>query len=440
MVKAETIRAATALLDAPLTEVSDLSDTGLVALQAALGSLTRVVQRHTAAAAGEVARRSSHQLGYAGLAQASGHRTAQDFIQAVSGMSAPEASRLVAVGSLPADSPLGAGVTSGLLSVDAADAIRRGLGTPDTGTSRESLDSVAAHILAESAGRTPEALYRAARAARDDLDVAGIAARERSRRDGRYLRIRQREDGMVTGSFALDQEEGHLLVSAMHTILAPRRGGPRFVSESERTRADAIIADPRSNDQLAADTFADLIRLAVDADPGHLFGSHRPGVQVVVTAADLATGIGSGRIDGTPEAIPIDTVRRHACANGLIGILFSPDGQPLDVGRTQRLFTSRQRLALSARDGGCRFPDCARPPSYCEAHHIDHWHRDSGATDVQDGVLLCRHHHMLIHNNGWSIRRTGGDYVLVPPETLDPARTPIPMPAKRVLGRPLVSA
>ncbi|MFZ2963321.1 MAG: DUF222 domain-containing protein [Rhodoglobus sp.] len=438
MVTADTISAATALLDGPLVEVSGLDDAALVALQSTLGALTRAAARHAAAAAGELTRRSSREFGHAGLAQASGHRTPEAFIQAVTGVTAPEAARLVRVGSLPATSPLAAAVAAGGASVDAADAIRRGLGAADHRTSSETLDAAALDLLTAADLATPEQLYRAAADARNRIDLEGIAERERERRDLRYARVRQREDGMVSGSFLLDQEDGQLLISAIDTVLSPRRGGPRFVSEVDRAAADALVADPRTNDQLAADALVDIIRLAVDADPGTLFGGRRPAVQVIVTASELASGFGSGSIEGAPEAISIDTVRRHACTAGLVGILFSAEGQPLDVGRAQRHYTERQRLALAARDGGCRFPECSRPPSHCEAHHIRHWHRDRGPTDVSDGLLLCRHHHLLVHNNGWQITRDGSQYGLIPPRTVDPSQTPIELRSKSRLMRELV--
>ena len=136
------------------------------------------------------------------------------------------------------------------------------------------------------------------------------------------------------------------------------------------------------------------------------------------------------------DVVPVDavaTVERLACATGLVPIRFDDDGQPLDVGRDQRLFTVRQRIALAARDGGCRFPGCERPPSWCEAHHIEHWYRDGGRTNVADGVLLCRHHHLLVHDNGWRIVRDGARYDVVPPRTVDPAQRPIPAPPKGAL-------
>jgi len=145
---------------------------------------------------------------------------------------------------------------------------------------------------------------------------------------------------------------------------------------------------------------------------------------------------GHGRIEGLDIPVSIATIERNTCDVGTVTIDFFT-GQPLDVGREQRLFTARQRIALAARDGGCRWPGCDRPPSWCEAHHIRHWKRDHGPTDVANGILLCRHHHLLLHDNNWEIVRRGADYWLVPPAVIDPRRTPLPMPSKSAALRDL---
>ena len=69
-------------------------------------------------------------------------------------------------------------------------------------------------------------------------------------------------------------------------------------------------------------------------------------------------------------------------------------------------------------------PDCTRPPSWTEAHHIDHWERDEGRTDIADGILLCRRDHLRYHHQGWEVRRDGSTYWLIPPPTVDPRQTP----------------
>jgi hypothetical protein len=114
----------------------------------------------------------------------------------------------------------------------------------------------------------------------------------------------------------------------------------------------------------------------------------------------------------------------------MVPVTFDRDGQCIDLGREQRLYSALQRIGLAARDGGCRWPGCTSPASWTEAHHINQWARDHGKTDLADGILLCRHHHMLLHNNHWNITRTGGTYWLHPPTSVDPTRTPRLMPHK----------
>jgi hypothetical protein len=151
----------------------------------------------------------------------------------------------------------------------------------------------------------------------------------------------------------------------------------------------------------------------------------------------LAQRTGHGRIEGCNTPVSIETVERIACTTGTITITFDETGQPINLGREQRLYTHHQRIALAARDGGCRWPNCDRPPGGSEAHHIRHWKRDHGETNLPDGLLLCRHHHLLLHNNHWEIRRENSDYWLIPPPDIDPAQVPRLMPSKSAALRDL---
>jgi HNH endonuclease len=40
-----------------------------------------------------------------------------------------------------------------------------------------------------------------------------------------------------------------------------------------------------------------------------------------------------------------------------------------------------------------------------DAHHIHHW-AGGGETSLDNLVVLCRHHHRLVHEGGFSVRRT----------------------------------
>ena len=84
-------------------------------------------------------------------------------------------------------------------------------------------------------------------------------------------------------------------------------------------------------------------------------------------------------------------------------------------------------------------PGCDRPPSWTEAHHIEQW-AHGGKTDIADGILLCRHHHLLFHNNGWRVIHDADYYSAVPPASIDPARAPVALRSQSAALRRLLRA
>jgi hypothetical protein len=389
-------------------DVASLSDDDLLAEQSQIGARRRELDIYAALIAGEIHRRSAREFGYDGLAQRKGFLSPTALIQSVGGGTRADAAKYVAVGS-SLDSLVGSAVLDGSVSVDSAHAISRGLG---------STGDEAVPLLLDASSVTADELYRRARDLRAELDAESVARREKEQRDLRFLRYSTREDGMLRGAFLFDPVDGALVTAVLDAVLSPRRGGPRFVDPAQQSRDAALLDDPRSTEQVAADALVDMVRLAVDADPGTLFGSRRPAVRLVVTSRYAS-------LEDSGLPVSMATAERFICDAGVIPIKFDNDGQVVNVGRAQRLFTERQRIGLAVRDGGCRFPGCDRPPSWCEAHHINQWARDRGSTDIADGVLLCRRHHLLVHNNHWQISRRGAVYSIAPP-----GGVPQPMPAK----------
>ena len=102
-----------------------------------------------------------------------------------------------------------------------------------------------------------------------------------------------------------------------------------------------------------------------------------------------------------------DLLAEEACDATFYRIVFGADGEPLDVGRDTRRWPNGIRRAITARDGGCVFPGCDRPPSWCDVHHCQHW-EDGGETNVDNGALLCRRHHTFIHKMKWKVRVENG--------------------------------
>ena len=417
-----------------------LTDDQVIEEQRLLAQMRQLTDARSARVAAIIAHRSRPQLGHDGLAQRTGARTPQNLVQQITGMSRKQASTLVRVGGLmdvvpaapdaPAPAPwlglIGDAVSSGQLGTDKAEAIRGAL--DGIAVADALLLPATTELIALGHSVDVDRLAVVARRVRDDLDAEGVAAREQELRDRRWVRLFLQPNGMTRISGELDPESAAQVVAVVDAATSPRRGGPRFVDPAGKARQKRILDDPRTTEQLTVDTLIDVLKVGLSRDVKNIFGSVPPEVRIHVTAADLNRGVGPAHIEGQTAAVSVQTAIRHACTAGTIPILFDDNGQVLNLGRTQRLFTRRQRIALAARDGGCRYPGCDRPPGWCEAHHINEWDRDRGRTDIADGILLCRHHHLLIHNNGWRVTRAKAEYFLVPPPSHDPEQTPIAAP------------
>ncbi len=128
--------------------------------------------------------------------------------------------------------------------------------------------------------------------------------------------------------------------------------------------------------------------------------------------ADLS-GLGETE---TGEALSASAIRRLCCDAEVIPAVLGAESHVLDVGRQQRLATAAIWRALVARDRHCRFPHCTRPPMMCHAHHIRHW-IDGGPTSLANMILLCGHHHRLIHAGPWQIHVTApGVFEFIAPD------------------------
>jgi hypothetical protein len=103
--------------------------------------------------------------------------------------------------------------------------------------------------------------------------------------------------------------------------------------------------------------------------------------------------------DGTP--VSGETSRRFTCDASVVPVTRGRDGSVLDVGRRTRTIPPALRRALEVRDGGCRFPGCGL--RFTEGHHIVHW-KNGGETKLSNLVLLCRHHHRAVHEEGFRVR------------------------------------
>jgi Domain of unknown function (DUF222)/HNH endonuclease len=230
------------------------------------------------------------------------------------------------------------------------------------------------------------------------------------------------EDGALLLRARLPAEEGALVVAALdaarHSLHA-RVGDAETESDSGAPGEDAdrdAGHEPSSDDRgVSAET-----RTASNADALVLMAetllasgpAERPGAdnyQVVVhvdvdtLASDEPDDDAASQFDDGQWFHP-ETARRLACDASVIRIL-ERDGRPLSVGRRTRSVPPALRRALQSRDRCCRFPGCTQR-RFLHAHHIEHW-AQGGRTDLSNLVHLCRFHHRLVHEGGYTLERTG---------------------------------
>jgi hypothetical protein len=515
-----------------------LTDAELLAGQRSLARLAGLVEARQVWLAKAVTHRSRRELGSDGLAARQGFLSPDELLQNLTGSTRKDARKLVEVGRMLADTeaaaaeatgagaaeaeadrgegaddgpcappdlfdesavaalqagPAGlpwyaaisAAVLNGTLSVTAAHAIRTGLGTVDTVVTAQKLSAAVRSLLEDAKTMNVDRLLKRARQMRDALDGAGVAVREQKAWDDRYLRIWRIDSGQVHIHGLFPPEQGEYIMSVYDSLTGPRRGGVRFVDPDRAAWAKAVQDDPRSTEQIAADTFLELLKAGSTVNPNRMLGGRTPAVRVLITAPPTApaqaqepaapapapaepsppqplaqpspapapappahaspppavgpaahapppllSGLGHGYLEGSTAAVSTETIDRLICDSGTVEVTFGQDGQPLNLGREERLLNPSQRAALAARDGGCRWGDCDRPPSATEAHHLEEWVRDRGTTDIRLGILLCNPHHRMLHNQGWQIFENQGRYWLKPPATVDPGRAPIELRSK----------
>ncbi|MDQ7811014.1 DUF222 domain-containing protein [Amycolatopsis sp. A133] len=225
----------------------------------------------------------------------------------------------------------------------------------------------------------------------------------------RELFLRRKRTGMWELNGTFDDETG-TRASALLDALAERRTtdeGPDF----------------RTLPQRYGDAFSDALDLALNSPDLPMQAGERAHVMVAVSLEDLKSGVGRATLGDTGEMTAAEA-RVHACDSMIIPAVLGEKSEPLNLGRLRRLISAGLRRALFLRDRGCAFPGCHRPPRHCQGHHIRHW-ADGGPTDLNNLVLLCAHHHRLMHRSGWEVRiAPDGLPEFLPPTFIDKRRKP----------------
>ncbi|RAW17836.1 HNH endonuclease [Phytoactinopolyspora halophila] len=346
--------------------------------------------------------------------------------------------RGTSTGSMPATQ---GALAAGQVSADHALVIAKTMAQLPTDISPEDAARAEEDLAGFARQHDPATLQRLATHLLHVLSSESLEDREERAHRKRRLRIIDQGDGTARITGLLSNEDAATVRTALDPLAAPQPSddGERDARSPEQRSADALVELCRrnlANGSLPTNhghpaqlhLLAELATLAPEGTPGSHARNHDPATpsphprwlqdtwarRFGVAPAELAWG----------GPISTEALRRISCDADVTHVLVDSHGVPLRVGRTERTVTPGIWTALIARDRGCAFPGCTRPPAWCHAHHIHHW-ADGGATDLENLVLLCGHHHRSIHHGGWNVRLGhDGHPEFLPPRWFDPDRGP----------------
>ena len=399
-------------------ELGSLSDAELVSLQGVVASLARVVEVPVAMVAGEVARRSSPEVG-GGLARQQGFRNAVAMVAAGMGGTRGGARDLIAAGGLldPSTSPglpvvaeaFAAGEVSAAKAALVSEVLAQCSGE-GRDTERASIET---QLVVKAKKASLEDLRKTGARVLANWDVSDTVAREQRVHEARFLHFKETVDGMVAVNGLLDPVCAAPLIAFLDARVRAGFAHKRDAGDTSR--------DPREAGWMRVDALADLARHGLRCtQPGTAASTT---VVVRLSEKALRTGLGVGDCDSMATPLTAKQLRLMAVDAQILPMVCGGESLPMDLGRAVRFFTPAQRLALIERDGGCAF--CHAPAAWCDAHHVNEWDRDHGETNLRDGLMLCTRCHHRLHDDGWSVRTTATEVWFIPPASVDLTRTPI---------------
>ena len=434
---------------------SELTDSELMFALAQQFETRRATDATIVRLIAEVTERSRPSLGRHGLAHRLMDASAVASLIRVGRIGRQEAARFVRVATATSPSlsitgetiaprypHLAAALDDGTVGVGAAAAIVTNL---DQASPRAHPDDVAyaEEVTVDFARTAPADLVRSlAIQCRDRLDTDGIEPREEELVRRRKLSITELANGMhrmiwdmdpLTAASVRGYVDGYV-DSVFRTGRRNQNVDCADGTGADGTGADAIrdlldspptlaeeLQDPRTRANMASDA---LLALFGHVSNCALAVSPLPKTTLVVrlTLDDLLSGLGEARLDGVEQPISAGTARQMAAEAGIIPIVMGGPSEVLDLGREQRLFNRKHRLAIGETYSACA--GCGRPASWTELHHIDWFVRDGGLTNLKNAIPLCSSDHHAVHANGWEVSVRCGVAWFIPPSSVDIYRTP----------------
>ncbi len=396
---------------------------GIEALKAALDSVELAMVR---------------ELDVTHAVKAVGWASTQDFVTSIAGGhkgTGPAAVRLAAALETSLLAPVADALREGWLSTTKAHVIERAI--ESLPGDREVRARGVAFLLGEAKALDATELRKLSHRLLALIDPDGEDRRaereldrlERAAHLGRHLSITGDQCGGAWIKGRCTTEDAALIKAALIALAAPQpAAGPVCdPATCDLPGCGHDGRDPRDHGTRMLDALTEACRRLQSTDLLPTSHGAVPRLTLMMSLTDLQQLAGVATTE-TGEQLSASAVRVLCCEAEVIPAVLGRRSEVLDVGRLRRLVTPGIWRALVARDQHCRFPNCTRPPLMTHAHHIEHW-INHGPTSLDNLILLCGHHHRLIHTAPWQIRRTGpADFTFDPPPRTHRQADPRPPP------------
>lgn len=231
---------------------------------------------------------------------------------------------------------------------------------------------------------------------------------------------RQRPDGMSVGRLVATPEMRAGLEAIFAKFAAPGMCNPDDQSPTADGEPEPDIAarDRRLMPQRQHDALGLLVRRQL-GDPA--LGRHNglPVTIIATTTVEQLCAAAGFAVTGGGTMVPMrDLIRMAGHAYHYLCVFDEHTERPIYLGRSKRIASADQRIALHATDRGCTAPGCDVPGYLTEVHHVDEW-ANGGLTNIDTLTFACKGHHPLIKPGGWKTRkRKDGRTEWIPPPHL----------------------
>jgi hypothetical protein len=308
-----------------------------------------------------------------------------------------------------------------------AEGIDRAADTMDDDWSPERIAEVAQPILLEAATSvTPGQLRKAASRIALTLDGEGAERKRRQIERQAFLNLGQTMDGAGSVHGEMGATDFALLEKVVDAFgPRPDPEAPRWQNLPGHRRLRGLITaceialkaagGEGYRDRGGAPVKVHLIATEATIDP------EIPATQAPPGRTEFGTILSAAQVREMIHRHVAQTVKVRLRPDGSVADRFTAQGQPLNWGRTRRLFTPAQRDVYIALYAGCAAEGCDRPLAWSAIDHAVEWAM-GGRTDLDNGRPLCDWHNLRKehHRTRRPDRRGGRRLRAQPDESSDP--------------------